>query len=148
MMKEFWNLILESFKEDLNNGNFFKFHEKDFCDSDDLHKFARRQWWGKFSVLVDYPKILRSQCIELIKETFVEPLKLSARCNSCYTENKITSFKELDLLCSNCHTGLHPYDGIFGNELEDFIYLLEEKTYTEHFLEKSRDIFIDWKDGC
>ena len=35
--EEFWNLILESFKEDLNNGNFFKFHEKDFCDSDDLH---------------------------------------------------------------------------------------------------------------
>ena len=139
--EEFWNLILESFKEDLNNGNFFKFHEKDFCDSDDLHKFARRQWWGEFSVLVDYPKILRSQCIELIKETHTEPLNLNAICNECKTRNKITSFKELNLLCKYCYAGLHPYDGVFGNKLEEFIYDLNEKIYDEHFLETSKEIY-------
>ena len=145
--EEFWNLILQSFKEDLSNGDFFKFHEKDFYDSDDLHKFARRQWWGEFTVLVGYQKILRGQCIELIKETHTEPLNLNAICNKCKTRNKITSFKELNLLCKYCYANLHPYDVFFGNKLEDFIYLLEEKTYKEHFLEKSLDIFLDWSNS-
>ena len=138
----FWNGILEEFKIDLINGNFFENHT-DRVDEVD-RKTDRVNWFYHTTVVHGYrelPKLLRGQCIELIKETHVEPLKLSATCNSCNTENKITSFKELNLLCINCHAGLHPYDGIFGNELEDFIYLLEEKTYREHFLEKSLDIF-------
>ena len=138
----FWNGILEEFKIDLINGNFFENHT-DRVDEVD-QKTNRVNWFYHTTVVHGYrelPKLLRGQCIELIKETHVEPLKLSATCNSCNTENKITSFKELNLLCINCHAGLHPYDGIFGNELEDFIYLLEEKTYREYFLEKSLDIF-------
>ena len=137
----FWNGILEEFKIDLINGNFFENHT-DRVDEVD-RKTDRVNWFYHTTVIHGYqlPKLLRGQCIELIKETLVEPLKLSAICNSCNTENKISSFKELNLLCINCHAGLHPYDGIFGNELEDFIYLLEEKTYSEHFLEKSLDIF-------
>jgi len=139
--EEFWNLILQSFQEDLSNGDFFKFHEKDFCDSDDLHKFARRQWWGEIIVLAGYPKILRGQCIELIKETHTEPLNLNAICNECKTGIKITSFKELNLLCKYCYASLHPYDGVFGNKLEEFIYDLNEKIYVEHFLETSKEIY-------
>ena len=138
----FWNGILEEFKIDLINRNFFENHTDRVDELD--RKTDRVNWFYHTTVVNGYhelPKLLRGQCIELIKETFVEPLKLSARCNSCYTENTITSFKELNLLCKNCQTGIHPYDGVFGDELDDFIYLLEERTYREHFLEKSLDIF-------
>ena len=138
--KTFWDGVLEEFKIDLINGNFSEIH-KDKIDEVD-RKTDRVNWFNHATlVYAQFPKLLRVQCIELIKETHIEPLNLRAICNSCNTENKITSFQELDLLCNNCQSGLHPYDGVFGNELEDFIYLLEEKTYREHFLEKSRDIF-------
>jgi len=137
----FWNGILEQFKKSLINGNFSFYRDR--VDEEDRIN-DRSDWFYHTTVVNGYyerPKLLRGQCIELIKETFVEPLKLSARCNSCYTENTITSFKELNLLCKSCQTGIHPYDGVFGDELDDFIYLLEERTYREHFLEKSLDIF-------
>ncbi|MDC3217232.1 hypothetical protein OAU21_01995, partial [Gammaproteobacteria bacterium] len=141
----FWDEILEEFKIDLINGNFFLTHTDRVDELD--RKTDRVNWFYHTTVVHAYhelPKLLREQCIELIKETHIEPLKLRAICNSCNTENKITSFQELDLLCNNCQTGLHPYDGVFGNELEDFIYLLEEKTYREYFLEKSLDIFNNY----
>jgi hypothetical protein len=144
----FWSGILKEYKNDLIDGSFFKIHQD---KPNEIDRRTDRINWFYYATVVNggfqLPKPSRGQCIKILKETYSEPLDLNAACVKCNAKNKIENFKELNLLCSKCYATLHPLDGVFGDKLDDVIYLIREKIYEEHFLERSKDVFLDWSNS-